>query len=66
MRAGLPQDVGDDDHGVVLLQVYELAFDVLAGLGIEGRCRFVAEDDLGADRQAARQAESLLLADRKP
>ena len=62
---GLAEDVGDDDDRVIALELDELPLDVLARLGVEGRGRLVAEDDLGLDGQAPGQAQPLLLADRE-
>jgi len=61
--AGLPQDMGHDHDGVILLQLHEPFLDVLARLGIEGRGRLVAQDDLRPDGQSPGQAQPLLLAD---
>jgi hypothetical protein len=47
---GLPEDVGHDDDREVVFEVHELPLDVLARLGVEGRDRLVAQDDLGRVR----------------
>ena len=59
----LPQGMGDEDDGEVFLEFEEEFFDLFGGEGVEGGGGFVAEDDLGLDRDSSGEAEALLLAD---
>jgi hypothetical protein len=45
----LPQDVGDQDNGVPLLQRQKPFLDVLSGYGIQRRGRFISQNDFGFD-----------------
>src|SRR5215469_78166 len=54
--------VGDDDDGVLGLQLKDKVFDLRGGYGIKGRCGLVHEQDFGIDSKSASDAESLLLA----
>lgn len=55
--------VGDKDEGDAefCLQIFQLDLHVLAELGIEGRERFVKEEDLGAADEGAGESYALAL-----
>jgi len=57
--------VGDDHHAVALAQLPEQFVDEGGGDGVEGRGRFVEEEDVGADGDGAGDAQALLLAARE-
>ena len=63
--AGLLHVVRDDDDGVLLLQLPDQLFHFGGGDGIERGAGLIHQDDLGLDREGARNAETLLLARRK-
>ena len=60
--AGLLHVVGDDDDGVVLLQLVDQFLDRDRGDGVERGAGLVHEDDLGLDGDGPGDAEALLLA----
>jgi hypothetical protein len=53
--------VGDDDDGVVLLQLFHQLLDAQRGHRIERRAGFVHQDDVGLDSDRAGDAQALLL-----
>src|SRR5665648_547789 len=59
---GLLHVVGDDDDGVLLLQLLHQILDAHRGDGIERRGGLVHQDDVGLDGDGAGYAEPLLLA----
>ena len=59
---GLLHVVGDEDDGVVLLELVDEFLDARGGDGIEGGAGLVHEEDGGLDREGPGDAEALLLA----
>src|ERR1051325_4335899 len=62
---GLLHVVGDDDYGVVLLELQNQVFDLGRGERVEGGGRFVHEEHFGLHGQGAGNAQPLLLAARE-
>ena len=66
-RDRLVEVVGDEEHRLLLLgpERQDLVLHQLAGLDVEGRERFVHQDDVGVQDQGLRQADALAHAARE-
>src|SRR5487761_626319 len=62
---GLLHVVGDDDQGASFLQLREQLLDLCRADGIESRAGLIEQEDLRADGERPRDAQTLLLPSRK-